>query len=254
MNGSIIKVIAYLEKNGIDFKDTSHPLVKEYSNVKILDNPMLLQAFEHLLMILVVDLEIIKKHDPTSYNYYLSKLCVNELSFWGERFEIYYYSKLIQHSKLKSLRRGKSGGEADFIGDYESSMICIETTTINYSANSEMSNPISKILKVINRKDKKTYANCNCCLVIDISNLLFYRKIINNFKTTISSVIDTLESQFGAILFFYSYHDSTKGNLHYISKAYTWLNISANPALAKYISESTIEVDDGDTNIYFNRM
>lgn len=240
----------YLKRIGIDLCQVGHPLANEYLNVKRVGNDLSTKCFEHLILTLILDLQKIKEFNLDDYNHYLKRIRASDISFWGQRFEIYWYSSLIFRLKkeVKHLRRGKEGEEADFIFEYEGQQISIETTSVTYEPTSKMSNPISKIKGVIGEKESKKYANINCCLIIDFTNLSFYRKIKKNFSTTISELIERLTSKFGTILFHESFHLGEKDNPKYISQVYDWINKDVNPGLKVLLSDNFNRTNDQETN------
>lgn len=203
---------------------------------------------------LILDIETIKSYNLDDYNHYIKKLHATNSSFWGQRFEIFWYSTLISKfkGKITDLRRGKEGEEADFVFKYNGKQISIETTSVVYELTSSMTNPISKIKGAIGGKEKKKYADKNCCLIIDYSNLSFYRKILKNFKTTISELIEQLNSNFGVILFQFSFHSGEISNPKYFSQVFNWTNNEANSTLTDFLNENLSQPDTSEMNkIYF---
>lgn len=211
---------------GMDVNNPSYPLGKEYLNILQLKNDIYLQCIDHLITLLLLDMLLIKKYNVDDFEYYLKKLKIKTISFWGERFEIYFYARLIQKSYENSfsVRRTTKYEEPDFVIENELGLTYIEATSLNYEENTLRTNPIRKINKKINEKQLKPYANENTCLVIDLTNLLFYRPILDNFSKSITEYIDDLESNFGAILFHQTYHTIENDLPYFYSNAYDWRN------------------------------
>jgi len=121
-----------------------------------------------------------------------------DISFWGDRFEVYWYLSLIRelNSPIKNLRRGSLGKEPDFVFEFEGKTLGIETTSLMFSEESLKTNPISKILSRIKTKESKSYATKSCFLILDSSNLSFYRTLTNNFRNHIEyTLLGWIESR-----------------------------------------------------------
>jgi|GEM_PF-4664978 len=246
--------IDYLKNIGIDISHSGHPFAEEFITVTKTRNSSLIRCFEHLLLMLILDIETIKKYNLDDYNHYIKRLRATNSSFWGQRFEIFWYSALISkfEGRVTDLRRGEEGEEADFVFKYNGEQISIETTSVVYELTSSMTNPISKMKRTIGEKEKKKYANKNCCLIIDYSNLSFYRKIINNFTLTISELIEQLNSKFGIILFQYGFHSDDKSNPKYLTQVFDWTSDETNSVMRDFLHENFSQTDTGGINkIYF---
>ena len=167
--------IDYLQNIGIDVGQGGHPFAKEFEVVKKTGDPFMIKCFEHLLLMLILDIETIKNYNTDDYNLYIKRLRATDSSFWGQRFELSWYSSLISKMKHKpnNLRRGRDGEEADFLFEYNGEQVSVETTSVVYELTSSMKNPILKIKGTIGDKEKMKYADRNCCLVIDYTNLSF---------------------------------------------------------------------------------
>ena len=237
----------YFKQIGIDFNEDTHPFTYEYHNVLKLNNPFIEKCFDHLILKLILDLKTIEEYNAEDYKYHLSRMAKKDISFWGERFEVYWYSSLINSIKtpISNLRRGNPETEPDFIFEFEGTPLGLETTSLTYSEKSGKSDPIGKLKTRISKKEKRPYANVNCGLIIDISNLSFYRKLLNNFRTSLSDMIPSLNSNFGVILFSESYHLNDKdNNPRYITHAWDWMNPNVNLELEKFINLNARESDN----------
>lgn len=214
----IEKVWKYFEGLGIDEFDLSRPIPREYEFIKQMGKVNLTKSFEHFMMMFLVDIEVVKKYSIRDYDYYKREIKKMDASFWGARFEIFVFARLIDKIGVdfQSVRRGTAGQEADF--QLDDKTISIETTPLRFQDHSRKQNPILKIKQKILEKEKKPYASINCCLMIDITNLSFYRIILSNFNMSISKLIDSMSSRFGAILFHDSYHIRSSDNLHFHSQ------------------------------------
>lgn len=234
------EIFNYLKNLNIDINEGKHPFAEEFLIVQKFGDETLVKCFEHLLLLLILDLETIKKFNIEDYSYYVKKLKAPDISFWGQKFEMSWYSMLISKLKYKgeNLRRGKAGEEADFVFEYKGKKISIETTSVVYELTSEMNNPIIKIKSAIGDKEIKKYATKDCCLIIDFSNLSFYRKIKRNFSTTISELTKSLESKFGMILFQEAFHIRNNENPKYVTQVYDWKNIEANSGLVQFCEDN----------------
>lgn len=225
---------------GIDLDKTEHPFSEEYSVIVKTGDPFLIKCIEHLLLMLIFDLETIRRHSEDDYVHYTKRLRASNSSFWGHRFEISFYSSLIFRFKNKpsNLRRGKEGHEADFVFDYNGSPLSIEATSVVYELNSNMTNPTSKIKGTLGRKEKLSYASTDCCLVIDYTNLSFYRKILSNFSTSISKLIEQIDCKFGVVLFHEAFHSGELENPKYFVELYDWQNKNVNKNLNLFLADN----------------
>jgi len=233
--------VKYLKDAGIDFGQRGHPFSDLYLDLKTLNEPFPLKSFENITMQLVIALEEIRKFNNLHHSEYIKKLSAKDTSFWGVKYEIQWYYILIKKFKEKritAIRRGISGLEPDFIINYHRNDIGIETTCLTYDLNSSMSDPISKIKQAIFKKGEKQYASESCCLIIDISNLIFYRKIYSNFSITISELTDLINSNFGAVLLFQSVHiKGDNGDPRYVNQFYNWINPKISHSLEVFIKD-----------------
>lgn len=248
------KYYDYFNNLGINIDADTHPFSREYQSIKKLNNPNFNKCFEHLLLTLIFDIEIIKRYNKSDYEEYINKLKKEDISFWGERFEIYWYSSLLHRLSrpVKNLKRGIPGEEADFVFEFEGRKLTIETTSVTYSELSNKSNPIAKIKSKINEKESSEYVDLNCCLILDITNLSFYRKLLNNFSQTISNLLDNLSSGFGAILLNESFHTDINNNPRYITQVYEWINPYAGTCLKKFIELSKRGAEnEGKEKLFF---
>ncbi len=231
------KVVKYLNDLGIDLLANIHPFSKEYLIFSSVNNQNLKDCIDHLISLFVIDLELIKRHNLNDFEFYKKKISKNDISFWGIRFELFTYSKLIQKLDKNNfeIKRGKDGMNADIIVSFEGKSIQIETTAALYSDDSSKTDPISKIMKRILIKENKPYSGKFTCLLIDINNLLFYRQLSNNFRISITELCSNLESKFGAILFHFTENIKTLDNLHFVSSAYDWFNPDIDPNLNRFL-------------------
>jgi hypothetical protein len=246
--------IDYLRNIGIDISQGEHPFAEEFKVVNKTGDPFLIKCFEHLLLMLILDIETIKNYNTGDYEHYIKRLRATNSSFWGQRFEVSWYSLLISKMKNKpnNLRRGQEGEEADFVFEYKGEQVSIETTSVVYELTSSMTNPIIKIKGTIGKKDKMKYADKNCCLVIDYTNLSFYRKILKNFKSSISDLIGQMESRYGAVLFHESFHSGDLENPRYFTQVYDWTSETVNPGLMNFLSDNLTNSDTKDlSKVYF---
>jgi len=246
--------IDYLRNIGIDIGQGGHPFAEEYEAVNKVSDPFLIKCFEHLLLILILDIETIKNYNIDDYEHYIKRLRASNSSFWGQRFEVSWYSSLISKMKHKpdNLRRGLEGEEADFVFEYKGKQISIETTSVVYELTSSKTNPIIKIKGTIGNKDKMKYADRNCCLVIDYTNLSFYRKILKNFKSSISDLTGQMESKFGVVLFHESFHSGNLNNPQYFTQVYDWTSETVNSGLRDFLSDNLSKSDTKDlSKVYF---
>lgn len=244
----------YLLSCGIDLDDLSHPISLERDSIIKFNNPDLAKIIEHLIMMLTIDIDSIKKHNLDDFNHYLTKLKKKDISFWGERFEIFFYNRLISklNTTIKDIKRGVEGKDADFIVEYNGHYIAIETTSLNFSKTSPKENPITKLKNKIFEKDRKPYSNLRCCLIIDITNLIFYRKIYKNFSISIAELFASLESKFGAILLLESVHIIEGENLIYKSQVYDWLNPNIDIGLKEFLSQTLVSNgEDIDSKVIY---
>lgn len=218
------KVKQYYIKLGIDLDSYIHPIAKELNIVEKGTSGE--RIMDHLSKLLIIDIETIKKHNSNDFKYYIEKLNKTDISFWGERFELYLYAKIIM--KLKDsdfkVRRGLVGIEPDFIIYNNKTKAGVESTSVFYSDSSKKTDPIQKIISKCKEKEEYTYANLNTCLIIDYTNLNFYRGLLNNFKESISNIIANQNSKYGAILYHFNYHQIVPNNLLFQSKAYDYIN------------------------------
>ncbi|MEQ9063917.1 MAG: hypothetical protein RIE58_07055 [Vicingaceae bacterium] len=249
------KVVDFFSSVGFDVYDKSHPIGAELHSVQILKNEVLFKCYEHFLMLLIIDISKIKKFSYDDYDFYLKQIRVKDTSFWGIRFEIFWYARMIEQvpTLINNLKRGEAGLQPDFVAN--NMEISFETTSLNYMVVSKKSNPIQKILKKINEKDRKIYSDLNCCLIVDITNLSFYRKLLSNFKQSIDELFNSLQSNFGAVLLLESYHIESDKELHFRSQVYTWMNPNIDEKLSNYLKVKLKEQFDISGNkVYFKNF
>lgn len=235
----------FLKKIGIDLSDLNHPISKEFCLMLKSKDKNIIRCYENLLKNMIIDILLIKQHSLTDYIYYINKLKKKDISFWGERFEICWYAALLHRIKtpIDNIRRGKAGIEADFVFELDNESFEIETTSLTFSQKSKKSDPIAKIISSINTKEKMQYATKNCMLVIDISNLMFYRKILNNFRSTIADISKEIDSKFGAIIFSEGYHIIDENNFQYGTRIYELFQEGIPSKLKNFITYNSIPID-----------
>lgn len=214
------KIIVELKKLGINLLDSNHPISREVFNYHSINEPLLKKIIEFSLAEFIVDIQSLKKIDINSYEYYLSKISnTKDLNFWGEQFEISIHSKMYKllNEKGIKIRRGiRENAEADFVIESSTNSFMIETATRKYNDFSNMTYPIKKIQNIILKKNSLDYANCNCALFVNTSNILFNEKIGKlKLEKTFQEFLTSLKEKikFGRILLFESVFTEYEENL-----------------------------------------
>ncbi len=169
-------------KLGIDVN--SNKVLKDYLNRTEFKNEDIKKQFELFHMDFILGLREIEKVDNSSFNRYIKTIndTKGESNFWGEKFEVYFHSKLIQGIPqiITNLKRGKDGLEPDLLFDFNNSNLGIELTTLKYIIPPKSEEQVlSKITECIRKKNSNKYANPKCALIIDITNIVAYEKIFN---------------------------------------------------------------------------
>lgn len=165
-------------------KIDENKILKEIFNRLDGQNEDLSKQYELFLMDLLLGLNLIKSIDINSYNRYLKYLneTKGEINFWGEKFEVFIHSKLVKINPhvIKDLRRGIDGKEPDLVFKFNGIQIGLELTTIKFLNPPDSKEKIlKKIVDCIIEKNGKSYPNEKCALLIDITNLIMYEKVIN---------------------------------------------------------------------------
>ncbi|MGZ2370819.1 hypothetical protein ACXR6G_13640 [Ancylomarina sp. YFZ004] len=182
---------------GIETK--KNKVLVEFLNRMSSSNEILNRQFELFHMDFLNGLSNIKDFDKKSFDRYIEKIneTKGELNFWGEKFEVYIHSKLIKANPdiINDLNRGVDGIEPDLIFKHNETQLGIELTTLKF-VNPPKSKEIilSKITKCILEKNNKPYSNERCALLIDITNIIAYEKILN---LNINEIIKELFKGFG---------------------------------------------------------
>lgn len=162
----------------------SNKILKEYLHRTEISDESLKKQIEFFHMDLIIGLRNIRVFDRISFERYIDTVnnSKENLNFWGEKFEIYFHSKLINGVPhlITDLRRGIDGLEPDLLFKYNDSQLGIELTTLKYKIPPKNSDQIlSKITECILNKNSKKYSNSKCALIIDITNIVAYEKIFN---------------------------------------------------------------------------
>jgi hypothetical protein len=248
------KYIQIAKKYGVDLSDLSSPSAIEYHKCLKLNDPRIQQSMDHSILKMVESPARIKEHNSDDFEYYRKKLTVKDISFWGERFEILVYAQLIQKDKIQDFRRGQAGTEPDFVFAFNHVEIGIETTSVNYQTESLKKDSVKKIMRQVGEKSKKPYANTNTCLIVDITNMMFYRYVLNNFKTTLSELTTTMSSSFGSVLLTYTYHTTIGGELHDVVDYYDVKNNEISPTLKDFLLYMSAPSKNDGEKIFLGRM
>jgi len=170
------------EKLGININ--TNKIVKQYIDLLVTEKELFRKQFELFHMDLLLGLNNIKEIDEKSFDRYINSInqTKGKLNFWGEKFEVYMHSKLIQKDTkiIKNLKRGVDGIEPDLIFDFNSDSLGIELTTAKFSYPPKKKEHIlSKITDKILEKNNKPYSNEKCALIIDVTNIIAYEKTLN---------------------------------------------------------------------------
>ena len=249
------KYILRLKDFGIDLSQNIHPVSKEFNKVKSINNPSFEKCYEHLILMLLLHLCILeKKVNKDDFKTILKNLKKTDISFWGVRFELYWYYMLLSNKSdsISNLRRGKPGTEADFVFNYQEDTYSVETTSLTFDDKSSKKNPVLKIRAKISEKAKKQYADLSCILVIDISNLYFYGILKSSVNSLINDVFNNLHTKFGAVLLSYSYHTNKDINPSFTNNVFSWLNKQGHKNTEMLLNKFlTLEQEQKNEKIYF---
>lgn len=216
------KLIRNYKEIGIDLKDGKHPLSKEFDLYEKEINESIKKDIEFFLIDFVVAMRTFQKTDKNSFNYYQKRIKENSnLNFWGEYFEAILHFKFIEKAKRIGfdIRRGIiKKGEPDLVIFNENESFNIEITTLKYTDKSNKSNPENKIIERIIEKNNKSYANNNCILIINISNLLYNEMLgITSFNKPLLNIFKEMESivKFNRIMLFETFFSKVPNSLYY---------------------------------------
>lgn len=147
-------------------------------------NELLSKQFEFFHMDFLIGLKNIQEFDEISFNRYIEKIneTKGKLNFWGEKFETVIHSKLIKACPkiISDLKRGVDGIEPDILFKYKEKQLGIELTTLKFlNAPKNKEQILSKITDKILEKNNKPYSTGKCALLIDITNIIAYEKLLN---------------------------------------------------------------------------
>jgi hypothetical protein len=178
------KRIKLLENFGIEVSKID--IIKNYITHKNYENEFIGRFFKYQLSELIIELNNIKNHDRKSFDRYIKNINKSSggVNFWGEKFELYFHSKLLQGVPVifNSIRRGKDGYEPDFLISVDNAEIGVELTTSQFEKTSTNDyRSLEKIRDKIIEKNGKCYAKNNCMLVVNITNLKS-NSVLNNFE------------------------------------------------------------------------
>lgn len=173
------KIITKYSEFGIDI--TNNKILNESINSLNDSNDIINKQSEFFHMNLLLGLKAIRDHDKNSYKRYIRNInsTKGKLNFWGEIFEVFVHSKLIKGVTKKiisNLKRGKDGLEADLEFIYNEKSLHLELTTLKVVDLPSEDAIYSKIIDRILTKNRKPYAQENCVLIIDITNLVYYSR------------------------------------------------------------------------------
>ncbi|WP_304145685.1 hypothetical protein [Mesoflavibacter zeaxanthinifaciens] len=209
----IKKIIKGYNSIGIDAHNNI--FLKDYIDLLKTDNELFRKQFELFHMDFLLSLKLIQEKDEKSFKRYIKKIndTKEKINFWGEKFEVYLHSKLLQiDSKIiQNLKRGKDGVEPDLIFDYRNELLGIELTTLKFTQPQKSKDHIlRKITDKILEKNSKLYSNEKCALIIDITNIIAYEKILgyslNNIFTELFDGFNYLDKviNIGTVILCYS--------------------------------------------------
>lgn len=175
-------IIKGYSKLGIEI--SSNDVLTDYLEL-LEDQPEILRnQFELFHLELILSLYEIKKHDTISFDRYVKR--INEtrgkVNFWGEKFEVFIHSKLLKanfHIK-NNLKRGIDGIEPDLTFNFNNSQLGIELTSLRFIESPKNKEVIiNKVAECMLNKNNKPYANDKCVLLIDITNIIAYEKLLS---------------------------------------------------------------------------
>jgi len=176
------KAIKLYEKYGIDYSNNT--ILIDYLNHMEYSEEIFMRIYKFIQNEFFIDLDKLKKSDLNSFNRYVEHInsTKGKINFWGERFELFFHSKLLQGVPdfFDKIRRGKDGLEPDFLLSKNNIELGIELTTLQYKKLPENDvDPLAKIIKCILEKNRKKYVNDKCILAINITNLNTTGQILN---------------------------------------------------------------------------
>jgi len=244
------KITRVYTELGIDVRKSS--IIEKY--IQLIKEPESeIEDFELFHWDLILGLSEIKDFDYNSFKRYQSNInnSKDNLTFWGERYEVIWHYKLIKalnhYSYITDLKRGKDGLESDLIFNFNNSNIGIELTTLKFQSGLKNAEEIlMKIYKSIFKKNSKPYANKNSALIIDVTNLNYHSKFTelslkDILKTNIFETKNLIDKiNFGMVILCQSeYRINEKGNRgQYLKPVLAIPNrkISINIELSKFLN------------------
>jgi len=249
------------DKIGIDLTNDKHPFVQEFKLYEqIVDEPIK-KNIEFFLMDFAAAMLSIQKNDKQSFNYYLKRITNNtNLNFWGEYFEIILHFKLMPKATQNGLtiRRGiVKKDEPDFVIFNDNEFFHVELTTLKFDKTSNKKNPENKIVDRILEKNSKSYANVNCVLLINISNLIFNEKIgLSTFDKSLKNILGDLKSvvKFNRILLINTFFSESLQSLNYKYFANEYKYNSGNTTIDNFFSNKFANNDIDENIRYFYKQ
>jgi len=205
----------------------------------------------------LVGLSDIMEYDKPAYQRYVQKIneTKGKLNFWGERFEVYFHSKLLNGVPefISSVRRGKDGSESDLQIQFKENNLGLELTTLKYKVPPKTEIQIlSKITDCILEKNSKKYANDKSALIVDITNIVAYEKL---FGIDLNSIFNSNFNGFSYLNKEIKFGKIILGNSVFKEKSDGNLVHRFIPRIG-FMSE-TLEMDSGlkeFLNLLFNRF
>jgi len=242
-------------KLGINISDY---IKKEFKRYKEIEDKTVKKCIEFFLLEFVLSMRFFQVYDKQSFDYYKKTIVTNSnINFWGEYFEIITHFRFLEKAKKigLNLRRGNiSNNESDLVIFNENESFQIELTTLKYNDSSIKTNSDKKIIKRIKEKNEKPYANENCALIINVSNLYFLNKIgITNLNNSFLEILEKLKSEikYNRILLIRRYFIETGNNLHYDFKASEYKYFDNNDLMNKFFQKNDNNYSSENATIFF---
>ena len=207
-------VAYYKDRLGIDLENLNHPLSAKIHSAfskSGLDKKVNEFHLKHLGLSLFDILDF----DKSIYNFYIKKIVNNaQIGVLGYIFEIIQCAHLINTSKKENLTfifGDHNKKEADFIING-----CgFEITSCIFSDESDKTKPGKKLLEAFRKKNNKGYANNDCVLIIEMSQITYHALANPKIDMSFNEVMEIIEkdSKFGLVICIVEWVDNAGDNI-----------------------------------------
>ncbi|GGI58478.1 hypothetical protein [Winogradskyella haliclonae] len=188
-----------IKKNGIDLRDNLHQLRLQYllHNLKVIKSGSNADTAD----MLIKDLRQAKDDDK---------------SFYGFRFEIYIARRFVRDKVIFEKSESPDFNISDF------GNTTVECSGLHSRGGTKTVERFEKkVIEKIKEKEAKPYANLECALFLDVTNLLFSLDDTDDWQVLLDNLNGAIEEymasdKFGSILVFALVYSQKQRNIRYV--------------------------------------